>query len=349
MISKLTSSRVVPALVEQPQSSGPFSASIRMLCRLRQLSLLLALATLVSCERAIDLDLPTGQAQLVVQGHIEPGLPPIVILTNTQPVFAPFDSTTISGSLIHGATVTVTTRDSVFALREVAADSLPTAFVRFFAEQAGIRLAPNGHLPFRLTFYTYLPAPGQPPLLGHPGRTYTLRAQAPDGRALSANTSLPWPRSLDSLWFKPLAGGTPADSLLVLWYRFRDPDTLGNATRYFTKVNAEPFYPPQLQSVFTDEFVNGRTVDFSLERGRPRSAPSVDAARAGLFRRGDTVTVRWCAIDQPHFRFWLSVDNALNSNGSPLAAPAALNSNVRGGLGIWGGYGTTYKTAVAPR
>lgn len=322
---------------------SPYSARSTFYC------LLAALLLTTACERTIDLDLPAGEPQLVVQGHIEPGQPPVILLTESQPVFTPVSPQTLAGAFVHGAAITVSTRDSSFQLQEVSSDTLPIYLRYLLAEQTGLTLDPQtGQLPFTVSFYTTVPSPGRPLLLGRAGRTYNLRVAA-GGRVLTANTSIPHPTPLDSLWFKAPPDPALADSLLVLWYRYRDPDTIGNAARYFTKVNREPYYTGRIQSVFTDEFVNGRqNVDFPLERGRPR-AQQFEAARSGLFRKGDTITVRWCAIDQPHFRFWLSADNALNSNGSPLAAPASLATNIKGGLGIWGGYAPTYHRIIAPR
>lgn len=309
---------------------------------------LLLLVALTSCERPADLDLPAGSPQLVVEGYIEPGLPPIVLLTESQPVFAPFDAAAVAAAHVGGARVVVSTAgDTSVVLREINADSLPVAIRQALAQQAGLVLDSAGRFAVPLRFYSVVPVSGQPGLVGRPGRTYRLHVQA-RGQTLTAVTSIPTPVPLDSLYFRPSALLGAGDSLVQLFYRFRDSDTLGNATRYFTSVNGGPFHPPRLTSVFTDEFVNGRTVDFALDRGRSRLDPAT-GARATLFRRGDTVTVRWSAIDQPQYRFWLSYENALNSNGSPLASPATLSSNIRGGLGIWGGLGTTYKTVVAPR
>lgn len=304
---------------------------------------------ITACEQSIDLDLPAGQPKLVVEGHIEPGQPPVVVLTESQPVFSPLNPQTLTGSFVHGAAVTVSTRDSSFQLQEVSSDTLPIYLRYLLAEQAGLKLDPlTGQLPFTITFYTTVPGPGRALLLGEVGRTYNLRV-AVRGQVLTANTSIPHPAPLDSLWFQPPADPQLADSLVVLWYRYRDPDTIGNAARYFTKVNREPYFTGRLQSVLTDEFANGRqNLVFPLERGRPRSQ-EYDAARSSLFRKGDTITVRWCAIDQPHFRFWLSVDNALNTNGSPLASPSALATNIKGGLGIWGGYAPSYHQIIAPK
>ena len=307
---------------------------------LRRLSFLLCAPLLLSCEQTVDLDLPAGPPQLVVEGHIEPGQPPVVVLTESVGLFGRLDAGTLAATLVHGAQLSVTSDGVTYLLHEAAADTVAPALRRLLAVELGLPLDPGtGQLPVPLTFYTTAA------LRGTPGQTYVLSGTA-RGQALRAVTSIPRLTPFDTLFFRPPT--TPGnDSLVALWYRFRDPDTLGNSIRYFTRRTGEPFYPGTPQSVLTDEFVNGRTIVFPLERGTDRSQP-VDAVTAGLFRRGDSIAVRWCTIDAAHYRFWLSVDNAAAFNGSPLAAPTPLHGNVTGALGVWGGYGTSTHRVKAP-
>jgi len=65
------------------------------------------------------------------------------------------------------------------------------------------------------------------------------------------------------------------------------------------------------------------------------------------FKEGDTIAIKFCTIDQPHFQFWQSFEIAAFNSGNPFAAPATIKSNINGGLGVWGGYGVVYDTIVA--
>ena len=47
-------------------------------------------------------------------------------------------------------------------------------------------------------------------------------------------------------------------------------------------------------------------------------------------------------MDYDSFKFWRSVERYQSTNGNPFAEPMNLYSNVKGGLGIWGGYGVSY-------
>ncbi len=62
---------------------------------------------LISCEKEVEVDLPETEAKLVVEGTIEQGQPPIVILTRTQSYFAPTDLNSIAGIFVKDAVITV--------------------------------------------------------------------------------------------------------------------------------------------------------------------------------------------------------------------------------------------------
>ena len=306
------------------------------------LFLLFWLPFLWSCETDTSLDLPEGDAKIVVEGHIEQDRPPIVVLTRSVPVFSGFRPEDIEAAFVHDAQVFVSDGTREVALQEVNSDNLPPVLLNLIGEQYGFTKDPaTGKLPFRFYFYT------ASQMLGKTGTNYYLRIQA-DGQTLTASTSIPHLIPIDSLWTKPHAD-LKNDSLVMLWYRYRDPDTLGNSARYFTKRNREPYYPGYYSSVFTDEFVNGvEKIDFPLARGESKGNKP-DFETYGYFRKGDTVTVKWCSIDYGHFQFWLSLENDFNSRGNPFGAPISIQSNVKGGLGIWGGYGVTYHRLIIPK
>lgn len=291
------------------------------------------------CEEDIELNIATGEEQLIVQGHIEQEAPPLVFLTRTVPVFAGTEPAKLAAAFVHGATVTVNHGSQSVTLREILVRNLPAAQQQVFAEQFGIDLATvNNSLNIPFSVYT------TPDLKGELGQPYGLRIEA-EGKILTATTTIPHRAPLDSLWFAPHPN--PAnDSLVTLWYRYHDPDTLGNNIRYFTSRNREPFYPGYYTSVFTDDFVNGQYINFPLERGHPKSA-RVDNDTYSYFQRGDTVQVKWAAVDYPHYRFWFTLEADRASNGNPFGFPTTIRSNINGGLGIWGGYAISKHVVVS--
>ncbi len=297
------------------------------------------LLLLSGCEESITLQIPEGEAQLVVEGHIEQGAPPYVILTQTVPVFANVSFETLANAFVRNARVTVSTGEQTYTLQEVSSASLSAKQKEQVALQFGIPpdlLNGAGGFPF----YVYT----SDGLTGEVGRSYKLRISH-EGKVLTASTTIPHLNPITELWTVPHPK-PEQDSLRILMYRYADPDTLGNSVRYFTKRNSEPYYTGVFASVFNDELINGATITFPLDRGEPKGQAEIDEDLYGYFGKGDTVTVRWAAIDLAHFRFWSTLESEQNSNGSPIGSPNTTRSNINGGLGIWGGYGVTYHTLV---
>ncbi len=310
---------------------------------MKQLVFILLLVSLTgllsSCEEDIQITIPTGEEKLIVQGHIEQEAPPFVILTRSIPVFAGAETSHFTNTFVHDASITVGTNGQTYSLREVLLRDLPAAQQQLVSEQFGITLPVIPSSP-ATDFYLYTTAD----LTGKLGQHYILQINAA-GKLLTATTSIPNPTPIDSLWFRPHPDAKN-DSLVTLWYRYRDPDTLGNNVRYFTSRNAEPFYPGYQASVLTDEFVNGQSIDFPLERGYAKSA-KVDLETYTYFKRGDTVHLKWAALDYQHYQFWFTLEADRASNGNPFGFPTTVRSNIQGGLGIWGGYGVSWHTVIS--
>lgn len=300
---------------------------------------LLLVLFLFGCEEEIILDLPAGEELLVVQGHIEQGSQPIVVLTRSVPVFNSTTKQELEASFVHGAQIMVRTKDQEYTLKELPASAFTPELKRLLSEQFAvppIQLQPGSNF----VFYVYT----SDELKGEVGKSYGLHVRY-ENQVLNATTTIPQLNPLTELFVVPHPD--PAeDSLVSIYYSYNDPDTLGNSVRYFTKRNSEPFYAGLLTSVFNDELINGATsLTFPLGRGIPQGQ-ELDLETAGYFGRGDTVIIRWAAIDLPHFRFWSTLESERSSNGSPIGSPNITRSNIKGGLGIWGGYGVTYHAVI---
>ena len=294
---------------------------------------------LISCEEDIAIELAAGEEKLVVQGHIEQNAPPYVILSRSVPVFQAGATEAFVNALVHQAAVSVSAAGTVYPLQEVLLPSLPIDQQQIISEQFGFALPITPDSPLaKVTVYT------STDLKGEIGQSYQLQITAA-GKTLSATTTIPTPTPVDSLWLRPQPK-PENDSLVTLLYRYPDPDTLGNNVRFFTSRQSEPFYPGYQASVLNDEFVNGRTIEFPLERGYPKSA-KVDLENYSYFKKNDTVRLKWAAIDYQHYQFWFTLEADRASNGNPFGFPTTVRSNVTGGLGIWGGYGVSQHTAIS--
>ncbi len=282
-----------------------------------------------SCEKEVKINLTNGETQLVVNGQIEIDEPPFVVLTRSIGYFSKVDLQTLQNSFIHDADVRVSDGSRSIKLREYSIDTGGTAKFYFYSIDTA--------------------DPSAYDFAGQAERFYTLAIES-GGKKYTSTTKIPAPRPIDSM--KAVAPRqqpvkAPTAMQLMVWYS--DPDTPGNAVRYFTKRNREPYYPGP-NSVFDDQVVNGtKNSQFPLQAGSANS--NVDFSDStGFVFRGDTVTLKWSSIDQGVFNFYSTFEYSVGTVGNPFSSPINVQSNVaNGALGIWAGYGSSYYTIVVPK
>ena len=177
---------------------------------------------------------------------------------------------------------------------------------------------------------------------GEIGKTYDLKIEVED-KILTASTTIPEHVPLEYIKFQKPSGNV-ADSLLELRTFIKDPEELTSYFRYFTAVDSEPLIPP-FSSVFDDVFFNGKEFEFPLSKAEPINE-EIDPGEYGFFTVGDTVTLKWSTIDEAHFDFWNTLEfNRVNQG--PFSSYTKVDFNISGGIGIWGGYSSTYYKMVA--
>ena len=311
--------------------------------------ILIALAALafISCEKEVEVDLPETEAKLVVEGVIEQGQRPLVILTRSQSYFAPTDLNSIAGIFVSGATVTVNDGFTTYDLPELNSNGLTDEEIEIAAELTGIDptlLASSG-----ISVYTRLDTQ----LLGVEGRTYTLNVTG-DGKSCSAVTKIPNVVPWDSTWWRLAEVNPDDDSSGYVWGRLSDPDTMGNGYRHYARrfYSADPdfvedsrFISP-LGTTFNDKYLNGLTVDFFAVRGRSPFTDNSEDETAGFFLRGDSVVMKFVSMGLNEADFYITYDNNVASQGDIFSTPANARGNIDGGLGIWAGWAAYYDTLV---
>ncbi|MCW5898819.1 MAG: DUF4249 domain-containing protein [Flavobacteriales bacterium] len=295
---------------------------------------------LQACEKEITVDLPITEPRVVVEGTIETGQPPIILLTRTQSYFAATSISSIAESFIREASVTIDDGQTLHTLIRICSSMIPDSLLDEAAAATGIdaQLLANADI----CIWT------KPDLLGEEGRTYRLRVEA-DGKTMTSVTTIPHSVALDSLWFRLALQRPNDDTLGFLWARLTDPDTIGNGYRWLAKrLGKDNSFVPPFFSVFEDRYVNGLTFDFNFNRGSlPFSTAEDDEnEERGFFKTGDTVAVKFVSIGQDEFRFYNSFQNNVATQGDVFSNPANAVGNIEGGLGIWAGWGVRLDTVV---
>jgi hypothetical protein len=281
----------------------------------------------MSCEKEVSINLGTSPTQIVIQGEIENGRPPFVVITSTISFFSTVDLATLQNSFIHDALVQVTVGSRTVDLREYSIDTGSSN--KFF-------------------FYTFDTANFGNIIFGQLDSTYHLKITH-DGKTFTATTKIPNPKGVDTMWFDVprFKSSRIPDSARQLYVNYTDPDTLGNCVRYYSQRGRGRFYP---SAIFNDEVVNGKVVNNIALYAGYDEGPDVKRDSIRYFYPGDSVTLRWSAIDKSVYAFWNSYQYASNSVGNPFSSPINLVSNIKGGaLGIWAGYGSVYRSIVMPR
>ena len=181
--------------------------------------------------------------------------------------------------------------------------------------------------------------------VGEVGRTYGIEAILDEDTVRSVSRLNP-PVPLDSLWF-----GIPGnvDTLGILYGLFDDPDSLGNAYRLSAgRVGKDDGFLYPTQSAFDDVFFNGVQFEFSFFRPVTDDDFDEDAdpAEIGFYKVGDTVAVRWDHIDRGVYEAISSMEEQIQSQGSPFANPADVRSNIEGGIGLWAAYSPFVDTVI---
>lgn len=291
------------------------------------LSLPLLCFLLASCEKEVHIKLNNSEAKLVVDGMIETNGYPFVVLTKSIGYFSKIDLATLQNSFVHQAIITVSDGSTSIKLREYMID---TGF--------------NGANTF--SFYSIDTSDAAAfNFKGIPEKYYSIKIEV-DNKTYTATTKIPSVSGVDSIWFRKPNGEVKVPTARILYARYKDPDSLGNYVRYFTKKNSELYLTP-FSSTFNDELVNGTTIDsLALTAGYNRTK-ELNFDSLGYFFVGDTVTLKWSAIDKSSYTFYSTFEYATGAVGNPFASPVNVTSNISGGaLGVWVGYGAQTTTRI---
>lgn len=276
----------------------------------------------ISCEKEVKLNLGEGNTSVVIEGEIENGRPPFVVITKSFGFFAKVDLSTLQGNFVHDALVIISDGTDTDTLREYTLDSSGFQFSVYSIDTA------------TLTNF----------IVGEFNKSYKLSVTY-EGKTYEATTKIPSLVPVDSFYGGPLNEPrtfvTTPDDAVSLFINVKDPDTTGNYFRYFTKRGNEPYYPVDIASA--EELGSNGEYLPNIQIGFGKPAALSDTVVEAYPRRGDSITLKWSAIDRNVHEFWKTYQFAVNVIGNPFASPTNLPTNFsNGALGVWAGYGSAY-------
>ena len=299
----------------------------------------------ISCQDEITLDLPQAENKLVVEGAIENGFPPYIIITKNQGYFDEISIDTYSNLFINDIDsvkiwyYSEGVKVSKILEQIIGLDSLPPIYtdLSYFNNTDNYEFSKVG-------------------------RTYFLEIKWND-QIITSETTIPTPTPLDCLWVEQ---SETADKEFKCDIRalYSDPAEVQNNILIKSKriqhyerkdsldcnVENKPDFSLKLIDSGTDVLINGQSFETYFPRPKESGFPSggynsthvKDCNDSVVEFKNDVVLIKFCQIDEPSMKFWRGVVRQVGTNGNPFAEPMNLLSNISGGLGIFTGYGAVY-------
>lgn len=307
------------------------------------LTFALVFIAIFSCTKEVKIDIPGYKEELVIDGRIETGQPPIVLLSKTKNIYAETSLEAFLDGFVSGATVTVSDGTTTVQLDEICSDNLPPGTEEIAAELFGVPVEEleNYHLCAYTTFNTAI--------WGQVGKTYQLTVTYEE-KTYTASTEILQPIPLDSVYWKE-DEDEPDNGFS--WATLSDPGYEFNAYQWEVKrINTNAEGEPRDRSftrtfspVFDDEFINGVTFDFAYENPMSWDDETVPDDQKGYYQLGDSVVIKFSRIDRNVYEFMEKKYTQLQTNGNPFASPTSIPTNIQGGaLGVWAGYSPAFDT-----
>lgn len=298
-----------------------------------------------SCSKDVVLKIPPFEEKIVVDGRIETGLPPLVILTKTQDLYGPSGIDALAGSFVNDAIITVSDGTNTVTLTEICANDIDPELLPIVSEILGI----DPEVLAELNFCAYVSF--EATFVGEINKTYSLNIQVGGEVYTSETTLFPVP-IVDSLYYKLEPNLTEHGfGYCVL----NDNSSIYNGyffqmRRIHLNLQGEPadaFFQTSSSSAFDDTFFNGLVFDFVFSNiGSRRDDETPDEFR-GYFKTNDTVVIKFSSLDYNTFKFHELKFIQMASGASPFASPTYIPTNIEGGaIGCWAGFSPRYDTLI---
>ena len=167
----------------------------------------------------------------------------------------------------------------------------------------------------RLTrkFYTHR---GQRALRIQPGDTWRINVVDTKGRQVTGSATMPTTVPFETVEWK--FNDQPNPKAMVT-AKFQDPPGPGDAYRF---------------QIHRDSVSGERETDY-MPDDRLLDGQLVTLGTSYEFEPEDTLFVTLYHLERPYYRFMQSVDDAQSANGNPFGQPAAVQSTVQGGMGVF--------------
>ena len=269
---------------------------------------------IASCSNDNVSEQKSLESKLVVEGWIEQGDYAQVLLSSSIPVTDVIDSTNILNHAIRAAKITISDGTTSEVLRVKTDKNRVPPFVYFGST-----------------------------LKGEAGKQYSLKIEYLN-RIVEATTIIPGTVSLKSAEY---VKKVETDTTGYVFVKFDDPINEKNYYQIATKIDGEePIFVPSFYGNLDDKNFTASSISVQINRGvllfpKTKFTP--------YFADGDLIHVKLRTQNKDALDFWNSWQNEIVNSRNPIyPANTSLKSNIKGGIGIWAGYGQSTLIVKTP-
>lgn len=253
-----------------------------------------------SCESKFHIN---GEAELVVEGWIESGEYPVVIVSQTIPATSEPQSFKDIDSYMMLASVEISNGEKTMHMAQtINRKYYPTRYY---------------------TGYDFK---------GEEGKTYTLKVKCA-GLTAEAVTTIPPAVPIKSAQAREIDGEAGHYKLFI---DFDDDPQREDWYKIFTKVEKkDSIFNSAVEGIFRDsDLSEGSPVEVKQGACVPEFKTRL------YYESGDVVKVKLCTTDQTMYEYWRNYEDVTSLSRNPLF-PITVNapSNMKGAKGYWAGYG----------
>ena len=179
---------------------------------------------------------------------------------------------------------------------------------------------------------------------GVPGRTYYLTVEY-GNRIVTAQTTIPIPASLDSL---VVSSCEESDTLYQITAYYEDNPATKDYYSFQTRIfNRETRFYPSFLGVLDDERLALHNKQI-VQPGMHFLTTENNVYRP-YFHESDSVQIKFAKIDETTYRIHKAYSEMVSLSSNPIfSSDLSMPTNIEGGLGFWCGYGVTkYNVVIA--
>ena len=276
--------------------------------------LFLFVLVMASCSRDDFSEQASIESKIVVEGWIEEGDYAQVLLSSSIPVADVIDSTNVLNHVIRSAKITISNGQTSEVLRVKNDKNRVPPFVYFGST-----------------------------LKGEAGKQYSLKIEYLS-RVVEAVTTIPKSVELKSAEY---IKKNVTDTTGYVFVKFNDPLEDKNYYQVATRIDTEePVFVPAFYGNLDDKNFTESSVSIQINRGillfpKTKFTP--------YFADGDLIYVKLRTQNKEALDFWNSWQNEIVNSKNPIyPSNTSLKSNIKGGLGIWAGYGQSTLIVKTP-